>query len=543
LELVAVVALAWWLADIQLARDQRGRHVGIVLDDRVRLQAHLVGGTTPAEQIRAQLATYLASLRFADRVTVVASGAVPRLMAGPAATPEQALAAVAGWVPAAPWHELDPAIDLIQQITAQMAQDGGDVLIASDRIPTNPAPGLGWIATGMPLPASGLADVRWLRNHTGERLVVRITASGVMPARRLEVRLAERVVASVPIAGPGTILIPLTPGALASEALKEDERLTVVLTGDDPFPADDTVLLQRPVRRVVHVALTLPEPTRTLVARAMHGVPDIAIDTLSTATDLVISNRDECPPGAWLVRIAPAAGSDAVLGPYLMRRGHPLVRDLDGTGLLWIGGVSAAALPVDAEPLISAGSLVLVSERRRARDRLVTLHVEPTAGTLITHPLWPSLIANVIEARRATLPGVVDPNRPANQPTSLYVPSTVTEVQVLAQGAHESTTLVADADGMILVPPLGVTGAWQIQAPAALLTVPPAVASTLTTLMVHQLDERMGDFVAASTRSIEPTVGALVAVERRRSPAERLVPLLLAAFAALTACWLWTRGR
>ena len=536
LELLAVLALAWWLTDVYLASDQRGRHVGVVLDDRLRLRATLADGSTPAERIRSQLAARIADLRPVDRVTVIASGVVPRVLAGPAATPEQALAAIAAWVPSSPWHELEPATTLIQQITAQVAQDGGDVLVASDRIPTDLPAGLGWIATGEPVAASGLADVRWLRDDTGERLVVRVAASGAIPtsgqraARGLEVRAGDVLIGTVPAIVSGTVLLPLDP-----KRVQGIETLTVALQGADPLPVDDTVQVARPELRVVHVTLTLPPAIQALVERVVHGIPGIIVGPSNAATELVISTTTETAPGVWSLRIAPTAGSDAALGPFLVRRGHPLARDLDGNGMLWVGGLPRAALPLDADALISAGSLVLLSEQRRGRDRLVTLHADPAAGTLAAHPLWPSLIANMIEARRAALPGVTDPNRPASLPTSVVLPPAFTALSVIAPNAVDISSFTADTDGMVLLPPLRLAGKWQMRLGDE--------HTTWKSLNVTTLDERMGDFTTAITRTIEPAASVLVAVERRRSAAERVVPLIFAALAGILACWFWARGR
>ena len=546
LELFAVLALAWWLTDVYPASDQRGRHVGIVLDDRLRLQARLPASlparlpallperasaaATPADLIRQQLAGRLSDLRPVDRVTVIASGVVPRVLAGPAATPEQGLAAIAAWIPSAPWHELEPATTLIQQITAQVAQDGGDVLLASDRIQPDAPAGMGWIATGAPLAASGLADVRWVRDQAGERLVVRVAESGSPPARALEVRSSAALIATVPGVAAGTVLLPLD-----SAKVHDGDALTVSLLGADPFPSDDTVHVERPSLRLVHIALSLPPGPQALVERVLQGIPGIVVGPLSIKTDLAIGTRMESQPGVWSLRIAPSTGGDAALGPFLVRRGHPLARDLDGTGLLWVGGLPRAALPVESEALISAGNLVLLSEQRRGRDRLVTLHGDPATGTLAAHPLWPSLMANLIEARRAALPGVADPNRPAALPTMVVLPSGSGALTVSAPDGADATTFTADTDGAVLLPALRIAGAWQVRLGDE--------RNVWMMLNVTTLDERMGDFTSATTRTIEPTESGLVAVERRRSAAERIVPLILAALAGILACWFWARNR
>jgi hypothetical protein len=540
-ELLAVLLLAWWLSDIFLARDQRGRHLSVVLDDRLRLHVRLPDGSTPAAAIRAQVGARLARLQAVDRVTVIASGVVPKILAGPATTPAQAAAALAAWEPHAAWHQLEPATILAQQISAQAAADGGEVLVASDRIPVDAAPGLGWLATGQPVAASGIADVRWFRDAEGERLLVRIVSSGAAPARDLDVHQGEHVLMRRSAVGAGTVLIPLSGDV---------EHLTVSLRGADPLADDDAVEVVRPAVRTVRVAVALPATAQALVERVLRGLPEVVLGPAGSGVEVLISTPEQvCPVGAWWLRLAPTAGADAALGPFLMRRGHPLARDLDGTGVLWVGGAQHAALPADAESLISAGPMVLLSEQRHGRERWLTLHADPLAGTMATHPLWPSLLANLIAARRAAVPGVVDRNRRADQSTTVVLPTGHDELVVSGPGpgngngngngneksSSDVTRFFADADGVVLLPALATPGTWQLRLAAE--------TGVWQTLNVLAIDERMGDFATATTRTSEPASSALVAVERQRSVAEKLLPLLLAAVAATLACWLWLRGR
>jgi hypothetical protein len=193
--------------------------------------------------------------------------------------------------------------------------------------------------------------------------------------------------------------------------------------------------------------------------------------------------------------------------------------------------------------------MVLLSEQRHGRERWLTLHADPLAGTMATHPLWPSLLANLIAARRAAVPGVVDRNRRADQSTTVVLPTGHDELVVSGPGpgngngngngneksSSDVTRFFADADGVVLLPALATPGTWQLRLAAE--------TGVWQTLNVLAIDERMGDFATATTRTSEPASSALVAVERQRSVAEKLLPLLLAAVAATLACWLWLRGR
>lgn len=522
LELLAVLALAWWLADVHPSGDDRGRHLVLVLDNRQRLQAALPAGDTPAERLRSALSARLAALRASDRVTVIASGATPRLLCGPAAEPAQAQAAIAAWKPTAPWHELEPALTLATQLAARSgaATVGAELLLASDRIPDDLAEDIGYEVRGEALPTSGLAEVRWLRDAAGERLVVRIASSGKALPRTLEVRVGDRVLVRQPDAS-GTLLVPLN---------EPPEELTVALVGPDPLPTDDTVSLLRPPLRSVRVSVS--GPFAASVQRVLDALPDVTAG--GAIPDLVIADRDAAPPGSWGLRIAPAPGDEAVLGPFLRRAGHPLCTDLDGTGLLWVGGLPRAHLAGDATELVGGGDQVLVSEQRRGRDRVIRLYADTARGTLVQHPFWPALLANVVEARRGALPGVTSPTVPVGQTLTAVLPAGVDRVE-LAGPDGSTATLVADSDGVVLIPALPVAGDWTLHAAT------PSIWQLR--LRAIALDPRLGDLAAARSATREPAAAETVAVERRRSPAELLLPLVLAAGAAIGAWLCFGRGR
>ncbi len=562
LELLAALALAWWLADVHPAGDDHGRHLVLVLDDRQRLQAQLstVGSTsdTPAERIRVALHARLAALRANDRVTVIASGLTPRLLCGPAAEPQQALTALAAWQPQAAWHELEPALTLATHLAARSgAASGAELLLASDRLPPDLADEIGCAAHGAAVATSGLAEVRWLRDAHGERVVVRTFVSSSPAPRALDLRAGDRVLLTLPDAVVGalgttlgttrgtTLVIPLTSAAIP-------DQLTLALRGPDPLPFDDSVTLLRPPLREVRVALRLTAggPLAVQVQRVLAAVPGIA--AAGAVPDLVITDStaaagDAVPPGCWSLRIAPAPGGEALLGPFLRRAGHPLCTDLDGTGLLWVGGLAREHLAPDATELVSGGNQVLLAEQRRGRDRLVSLYTDAAHGTLLQHPFWPALLANMVEARRTALPGVASPNLAIGQPCRAVLPEGVARATLRGPDGS-STTLVADADGTVLIPALPLAGDWTLVAepPAggsdagAAASASPAWSLSLRTTA---LDPRLGDLATAASLTREPPAGHTVAVERHRSPAELLVPLLLAAGAAIAAWICFGRGR
>src|SRR4051794_23730884 len=93
LEALAMIAAALFLADVRFSDDMRARHVVLVVDGSLSLSARGPDGVTVLERVRREAAKRVEQER-ATRVTVLASGSVPRVIAGPEAEPSKALGAL-----------------------------------------------------------------------------------------------------------------------------------------------------------------------------------------------------------------------------------------------------------------------------------------------------------------------------------------------------------------------------------------------------------------------------------------------------------------
>lgn len=514
LELAAALALTWWLCDPHWSPRGAAPHLVAVLDDRWRMQAVGTDGRSAAERARAAVLRRIDDLGASARVTLIASGAPPRLLAGPAADAAAARTALAAWRPQAAWHGLDDGLAL----GASLGGAGAHLMAVSDRDLAGLPEGCGLEAVGEPLATSGLAEVRWQRDTQGDRLAVRVYRHGAQAmARPLAVRRGGAVLAEArpapPADGEATAVMPL-PGNLP-----EGAEIEIALTGPDPLAIDDGVRLVRPAPRTVRVRIDLPRASADAVRRALAVCP--AVDLAAGAADLAIGGSAAPASGCWWVRLAPGAAKPA-LGPFLARRGHPLMADLDCTGVLWSGGAPAAAAGADV--LLAAGATVLAAEERRGRDRVWWLHCDPATSTLDRHPSWPSLWWNAIEARRALLPGLPRSAMPLGQPLSAVLPPGAAEVALVAPDGTQRS-LIADADGAVAIAGLDQPGEYRL----AIGGTPWAVLRGLP------LDPRQGDLAASARLSRPPAPTGASDVERRRGPLAHLLPLVMAALAALAA--------
>lgn len=525
-ELLAALAITWYLSDPHLADRDQARHLVLVLDSRLRLHARDTDGSTAEVRARAAAGAAIAALDRDDRVTLIASGAPPRLLAGPGARPAAARAAIDGWHADRAWHELDEAIAL----AIELGGSGAQVSTVSDRVPEGLPKSVGALACGRAASTSGIADARWLRDGQGERLTVRLLAQGGSGDRHLAVVDARNAVLSQQVVAltagtPVVLTIAVAPG------LDEGASLGLRLLGDDPFPDDDAVTLLRPAPRHVSVRIELPETLAAPVRKAITANTDAVEVAAGQAAHLLITAEDAPPPqGSWRMQVT-AGAAQPVLGPFLARSGDPLLADLDCTGVLWSGG---GAVPRDQEALLLAGDTVLIGGSRRGRDRLLILSCEPSRSTLTRHSAWPVLWANLVAARSAALPGPRDPNLALGASVRFPLPPGVREAVLLDPDGGRAV-LRADADGEILIPGLERPGIHRLLQREGENEKPWIALNGLA------LDPRQADLAGAVTAVQDAASTGRSTVERERGPLAHLLPLVLAAALALTAWFSFPR--
>lgn len=525
LELLAALALTWYLSDPHLDERQQSRHLVVVLDSRWR-----VGATTPVGSVDANVRTLvaqrIAALDPEDRVTLVTSGTAPVVACGPAARPGEALARLDAWRPQQPWHDLEGALTLGRSL----ADKGAIVLLVSDRPPSTAIPGIAVLTAGQALPTVGIADARWYDDADGRRVVVRILSQGAAATRRLELRQGAQVLSTQTLqladGIPSTAVFPLT--STISDAL------TVALVGDDPLPADDVVLLIPPPPAVVLARLAddPQAPLTVQLRRALNVVPGVRIvDDPVTAVHLHLGNTGAAGAGTWTLRFV-AGEAKPVLGPFLTRRGHPVLGGIDFTGVLWTGGLPAPTAAWDASALMEAGSTILVSEERQGRDRILTLHADLATSGLTNHPAWPALIANLVAARRATLPGIRQPNLLPGQDQAVTLPVGRTTLRLIEPDGREAR-LSADGDGVVLIPGLTKHGIHRLQLDED--------ATEWDRLNILPCDARQADLRHAETTSSDAATDGRGLVERKRPMLAHLLPIIAAALIALAGWFTFTR--
>ncbi|HEY0094375.1 MAG TPA: BatA and WFA domain-containing protein, partial [Archangium sp.] len=189
LEALAVVAAALFLADVRLGDDARARHLVLVVDGSLSLSARGPDGQPVLEKVRAEAARRVEDEK-ATSVTVLASGTVPRVLAGPEAEPSRALAALESFRALGADHEVAPTLLWAQEL----AGPGRRVHFLTD---APPSPGVAvpgavrWTALGSPRDNVALVSA-WRRDEGSTATVtVRVARFGTGP-EETEVRAVAR---------------------------------------------------------------------------------------------------------------------------------------------------------------------------------------------------------------------------------------------------------------------------------------------------------------------------------------------------------------
>ena len=368
LELLAALCLALAIAGIRGCGIGSSDHAVVVLDGSASMAA--VEGDA-----RDEARSIVEALPRSGRATVLVSGPDPQVLAG-AALEAEALAALAGWEPGRANHEL---------------AQGGAITLVTDRFsPDDWPPEVGLVALGEARDNLGITRSSRVPAGDADVVFVEVTSfAGVRTAATLQVLEGETVVAEepliLPILGRQTASWTLPPGTGA---------VTVLLDVDDALDIDDRVELAPAARREVTVAVDLaPELAEPL------GVQGLRLEELFQDVRVVEAGADLTLGGTgdWSVQFADDRAG-AVLGPFLVDRGHPAMDGLTLEGVIWTHGADEPS----GRPLVSAGDRPLVTQDG------TTFHVDldPFASTLHRSPDWPILLSNLIELRRSTLPGL-----------------------------------------------------------------------------------------------------------------------------------------
>ncbi|MBU8895534.1 VWA domain-containing protein [Corallococcus sp. M34] len=389
LEVLAVVAAALFLSDVRWGEAARRRHVVLVVDGSLSMSARGAPADSVMERVRREAAKRVDS-ESATHVTLLASGASPRVLAGPEVEASRALSALESFQPLGADHDVLPTLRWAQEL----AGPGAPVHFLTDAPPVEgfsvPAT-VRWTALGGP--RDNVALISAQRRDEGDTATVTLRVARFGP-------------------GPSTVDLRLraAPGPGAREgtervehvALPEEGATTVRLTfqgagdveaalPDDALPEDGHVLLPpSPVSPVaVGMAPELGAAERAALERFLAASPEVARGSMG----LGVAEVDVGPRGT-NAKVTVGAGGKlrTFVGPFFTEKGDALLDDVQLAGVRWTAGDNPPG-----RPLIAAGDAVLVSEE----EGRLHLNLDVARSNVQRTTAWPVLWSNVLrEARR-----------------------------------------------------------------------------------------------------------------------------------------------
>jgi hypothetical protein len=393
LEALAVIAAALFLADVRLGETARQRHLVLVVDGSLSMSARGPDGVPVLERARQEAAKRVEE-EEATRVTVLATGTTPRVLAGPETEPSRALAALESFQALGADHDPVPTLLWAQEL----AGPGRRVAFFTDVPPENPAavPGaVRWTALGAARDNVALVSAQRRDEGATATVTLRVARFGAGP------REVDAQVRAQP--GPGA-----KEGTERVErvSLPDEGTATVRLTfqgagdvevslPDDVLPEDGRVRLPPSPSRPVAVGLAqgLGPQEKASLERFLAVAPDVDQGGAAGAEVLLFGPRGTDAR----VTVGASGTLRTFVGPFFSEKGHPLMDDVQLAGVRWTAGDNPPG-----RPLMTAGEAVLVSEEEEGR---VHLNVDLARSNVQRVAAWPVLLGNLVREARRTREG------------------------------------------------------------------------------------------------------------------------------------------
>jgi hypothetical protein len=385
LEALAVCCAALFLADGRCGGPQSERSLVLVVDGSLSMSARAADGQTIADRVR------LAAARAVEesgvtRLSVVESGSTPRLLAGPAASVSDGLAALERWRPQGAAHDPSAAFALALEL-------GGARRFLTDAPVKDPPPGLTVESVGEPL--ENVALVWAQRRDQGAQASVAVRVANFSAQKRsVAVRFSGPPAdASLPGGADRSATLELEPGGAGRLQLSFANAGPIeVRLPDDALPDDGRITLSPAPEAKLNVQLmsALDAAAQSALRRFVEVAPLLR---LGEPADWVIG----APGTAAQLRVGTTGEPQTFLGPFFLERGHPLLEDVALDGVLWTAGANPPG-----RPIVTAGSWVLIAE---GDDGSVTFNLDLARSTLAHTPAWPVLLGNAARRARDARPG------------------------------------------------------------------------------------------------------------------------------------------
>lgn len=430
-EVLAALLLALAFAGPRLFGAGEAVHMVAVLDASASMGAVASDGPI-AERARREITERIQALPRGSRVTIVASGPRPRVLAGPAAFMGEATAKLSEYRPMTARHDLASSVSL----ALQLAGDGMVVLVTDRYEPERWPEEIELISVGYAADNVAITNATRSRERhpeTGDMIEkVRLTITSYSAVdESIDLVLRAGIAASAaedaaPDApqdiGPPRFVagaeianseIDISPGARRhmTFSLPPGSPPIEARISADALEIDDFAWLAPVPPRTLALSSTLsPELSRYLglsagtsvIGKWLELVPD-AIELTEPSSAHIVLSEGTYPGTPWCFSFEPP-GPDAqhLIGPFLIDKRHALLEGVTLEGIVWTAWED---LRLVGAPIVSASNLPLVTEEREGERAVFHFGIDPARSSLHRSPDWPILLANLAEMRRRELPG------------------------------------------------------------------------------------------------------------------------------------------
>lgn len=512
MQLLAVLLLAWFLAEPRYRKSGSLQRVAIVMDSSASMSVF-------KEEAVKRLVEILPALQGSAseiHLTVLESSPNrPRLYAG--SSVEELKAALAKWQPRD--GPLDPAQSL-RLARSLVSRDGTVVYLTDTAGPPLPFGAL-QLGVGEPVENAGFTGVSFA---TGE---------GALVWRALVKNHSPRAIArtwSMQTSSGSTEprSIDLPPGGLVTlqAAFPLDAKQVRIVLSPDRFPLDDVLPIVAPKPKPLRLFAATSPAFSGLAEKLLRSLDAAETTTDAASSDLTISSYnplDPTPPsGNAVVFVEDETRTGAWLKGGIVAEAHPLMEGLNWQSLLARETIELGRQPSDVVLLWQdKRPLILLRELKGIRQLL--FNFDPGLSNAEKQPAFIVLLHRFAETIRDAKVAPVAANLETGQPL------TVTSAPGLPLEINAT-----DPTGKPIPAP----------APQSAITDPGFLTirqgnQDLLTAAVHFGDPREADFSACAAANPEETTNS-AAIERHTRPDPLWRVWLLALLGALLVSWKFT---
>jgi hypothetical protein len=326
MQLLAVLLLAWLLAEPRFPHAQQVQRVAVVLDSSASMEAFrtkwLPALTEEISEMRG-LATEV-------ELTVMESmPGRPRLYSG--TWPGELAARLETWRPRDGLHDPGAALRLARSL---VSREGAVLYLTDTPWPDAPV-GVTTLAIGEAVENTGFTGLSFVSTEDGPMWQALVKNHGTAPARRewwIESATSRSQAATLELApGAWTTLQGIMPA---------EERQVRLRLSPDGFPLDDVLPMLAPRPKTLRCHSS-PSPAHAALAERLLGALEAVESVGPTAeADWTLASHDPLDPaatatagpGLWLVEDGTSAGSYLTGG--ILAEPHPLMNGLNWQSLL-----------------------------------------------------------------------------------------------------------------------------------------------------------------------------------------------------------------